>query len=675
MYIVLDLETTTRKEHGRKANPFYNKIVGVGYKCSAGEIAHAAIENKPYEGCFNQPKCLIGFNFKFDMLYLWENKEFQDYLKRGGKVFCCQIAEYTLTGQQHKFPALRDVAVNRYGCKPRKKQMEEYWDKGIDTSEIPKDLVLEDVKQDVLDTEQVYLKQVKQARKQGMLTLINLQMPALLACTEFEFNGMYVNKEIMTKNKKVLQTQLTEVKQTINTIASVFFKHQEFNPGSSQQLSFLLFGGSVKIKIRMPLLDELDNEVLFKTGNNKGEVKTHLVETVTQIQGFGVKPKDVWKQKAVGVYKTGDKVLKKILQKCDVKTKEFIDLLLLYRKLSKEINTYYTGFENKIYPDGCVRSNFNLTKTETARLSGDNPNLQNIPKAGKNKSLVKNHMTSRYGEDGVILEVDLKQAEICVMAFLTQDPQLIEDLNNGVDLYRVHYAEYKGIAQSEVTDDQRQQSKGIVLGVGFGKGAKATAEELNITVKQAEEMLESFFNRYRLIKQAHKRWSKHVQASQVETDELTPLGYKRHYGTLQAETGRILTFKTNDAPQWLKDKGIQTTFNPPDVKNYPVQSLTGDVVKLLMGIVFYKAIHHRDKFLTVNMVHDSLVFDCRKEFVDFTCNLINDSLQLVKPLLKDKFKIDFNVPLRLEFKQGTSWGEMTEFEPNEVLNDRLTNVV
>lgn len=236
-YLVLDLETGTKEYIGRKACWLVNDIVAIGLKYGQDDFPRYT-KSKPYAFIkaaeLNFNSCLaswlhgigiiIGHNIKFDLLYLWSYSEFQIWLKEGGKIFDTQLAEYLLSGQQHTYPALRDIAVNKYGCKERIKYMEEYWDKGIDTKDIPKELVLEDVRNDVLETEQVMLRQVKELKKQGMYKLCMELNESLLATCEMEYNGIYINQEKMQENKKLLESELEVVYTELEKLSEIYYK-------------------------------------------------------------------------------------------------------------------------------------------------------------------------------------------------------------------------------------------------------------------------------------------------------------------------------------------------------------------------------------------------------------------------------------------------------------------
>lgn len=229
-YAIIDLETGSKKEYLRKGNPLTgnNNIVAVGMKMQ-GLDKPFGIYNKDdigierlamYLGNFD---IIVGHNIKFDLLHLWKYDWLQDWLKSGGKVFDTSIAEYMITGQQHKYPALRDIAVNKYGCQEREKFMEDYWDRGFDTGEIPPDLVLTDVKNDVLDTEQVMLQQIPLLKKHGMYKLSMEMMEGLLATTEMEYNGIYVDQKELRLQKKIIQEEIEQVNKQLHELSKRYW--------------------------------------------------------------------------------------------------------------------------------------------------------------------------------------------------------------------------------------------------------------------------------------------------------------------------------------------------------------------------------------------------------------------------------------------------------------------
>ncbi len=249
MYLVIDTETTMYGGFEKDSNPFYkDKILCIGLKYQktlprskegnyvvditdlykkCGYNVRAIIDydkllcvaqDTPPIGWLENVKIIVGHNIKFDLLFLWRNHELQKFFSRGGRIYDCQLAEYLLSGQRHKYPALRNIAINKYGCKERVKNIEVSKKKGLLTQDMHIELLLEDVKNDVLDTEQVMLKQIKIAKQQQMFTLVMEQMEGLLSTCEMEFNGMFINEEIFNKNKKNLELDVASRENQLQDI-------------------------------------------------------------------------------------------------------------------------------------------------------------------------------------------------------------------------------------------------------------------------------------------------------------------------------------------------------------------------------------------------------------------------------------------------------------------------
>ena len=143
-----------------------------------------------------------------------------------------------------------------------------------------------------------------------------------------------------------------------------------------------------------------------------------------------------------------------------------------------------------------------------------------------------------------------------------------------------------------------------------------------------------------------------VKQTAVYIDRVTIKGHKVRQGWYNNPFGSRYSFLTDDAPEWLAET---TSFKPTKVKNYIVQGTAFDMLAIYLGLVFRAAIKHRDKFLLINTVHDSVVLDCKKEHQEFACNLLKNEVNSIKDVLKRDFNYNWTIPLKMEFKTGDSW--------------------
>ncbi len=234
-FVTLDLETSSKEMYGRKANNFYNKILCIGLKYQKptynikgtlwpAETLYGLPQDYLPQGVFKDVDLIIGHNINFDLLYLWRDPQLQDFFKRGGRIWCTAAAEFIISKQQHKFPKLRDIAVQKYGCKERVKNIEKLFESGLDTTDGDIELLLEDVKNDVIDTEQVALQQAKIAKQQGTFNLIVARMDSLLATCEMQHTGVLIDRQKLQENKLKLQNELDKCELELNDMIQKYWR-------------------------------------------------------------------------------------------------------------------------------------------------------------------------------------------------------------------------------------------------------------------------------------------------------------------------------------------------------------------------------------------------------------------------------------------------------------------
>jgi len=502
-YLIHDCETTIHKSYKRTANPFDSKnhVVANGFKRKGSGVFthyHGADKGMQHLPILPEDKMLVGFNYKFDLLWHWKRPELQDFFRRGGKIWCCQYAEYLLQGQipSAQMCSMDDIVV-KYGGKLKIDEVKALWKAGVDTVDIPEDLLLKYLggeDGDINNTEKIFLGQVAKAREQGQLTDIMERMEGLLATTEMEFNGLYINTEVAYEDKAMLEDELTALTLKLDAAIPALPDGCEFSWSSPIHKSAILFGGSIKYSKWTPYLDEQGNQIYaqkkedyllrngepyvscesahnehwlvadkYAGGKRQGEYKTKQVSVPDEtkpkgrqcdytfkLQGYTT-PEQEWKSKLTDgedkpVYKTGKEIIE-ILGNRDI---DFLKALSMQSKVQKDLSTYYlvedangkqSGMLTCVMPDNIIHHKLNHSITVTTRLSSSDPNLQNLTRAdwdedlGRAKSLVKRMFSSRFGPEGCMIEIDYSQLEVVVQGLLSGDPQLIADLIARVDFH------------------------------------------------------------------------------------------------------------------------------------------------------------------------------------------------------------------------------------------------
>lgn len=521
-YLTWDIETTTHTSFKRKANMFdaRNSIVMQGYKRKGGKVESDYFgRNKLPFDWFTKllagTRILVGMNIKFDILYALREQQnleaWMDWVAGGGQVWDIQLAEYLLNGmfQEEQMLSL-DIIAPRYGGNVKFDEVKAMWEAGIDTLDIPEDLLhkylvgTETEHGDIGNTELVFLAQLEVARKRGQVKSILLNMGSLIATIEMERNGMKVDTEKAEVLRIALAAKVAEVKEHLNQFLPADLPF-EFKWTNRYHLSPLIFGGQVKYEIKDYILDEQGNrtypqkkelhyvfadpgdgpetvsvdeyttwlnsgspgqkypDLLFnKSGKNAGEPKTKQV-TVPDTDRPKMKifervyifpqmtaPKKQWASSTPGLYS----VAAEVIEQLEGRGVAFLDQLVKVAKWSKDLGTYYWTEDEDgtrkgmltLLQDGIIHHKLNHTSTVTARFSSSDPNLQNIPRG--DKSDVKTIFVSRF-PDGVIVQSDFTSLEVYVQAILTKCHQLITDLRAGLDMHCVRVSAKEGCTYEE----------------------------------------------------------------------------------------------------------------------------------------------------------------------------------------------------------------------------------
>ena len=181
-------------------------------------------------------------------------------------------------------------------------------------------------------------------------------------------------------------------------------------------------------------------------------------------------------------YSTDARVLKTLRDQHAI-----VPLIEEWRELTKLVNTYLEPLPAPIDPrTGRLHTTFNQTVAATGRLSSSNPNLQNIP---IRTELGARSATASCAAEGMRLVVaDYSQIELRLMAFLAQEPALIDAYRRGEDVHRVTAAAVAGIPVEQVTKAQRERAKATNFGIMYGLSAFGLSEQVDMPLDEAQRL-------------------------------------------------------------------------------------------------------------------------------------------------------------------------------------------
>ena len=281
----------------------------------------------------------------------------------------CQLAEFIISDQTHAYASLNEIALKYTGQQKIDVVKLDYWDKGIDTWFIPKDLLEMYLMEDLRLTYEVFSQQKEILQQTGKYPLFVLQSLDQLVLAEMEWTGILYNKEESIKRGDDLQEKITELTEYIKSYSLC----PSFNCASGDHLSCLLYGGTIIHTNRVPV-------GFYKTGAKVGQQRYKLYEE-TFIQERLVEPLKGSELKKEGYFSTDEDTLLSLKPK-KKEVKKLIDTILELSKTEKLQGTYFYGIpklmDEKGWEGNYIHGQLNQCVARTGRLSASKPNQQNF---------------------------------------------------------------------------------------------------------------------------------------------------------------------------------------------------------------------------------------------------------------------------------------------------------
>ncbi|MBI5521016.1 MAG: DNA polymerase I [Desulfarculus sp.] len=262
--------------------------------------------------------------------------------------------------------------------------------------------------------------------------------------------------------------------------------------------------------------------------------------------------------------------------------------LLNYRTLSKLKSTYVDTLPELVNPvTGRLHTSFNQAVTATGRLSSSDPNLQNIPVRNELGSRIRACFVPQPGF--AMVSADYSQIELRVLAHLSNDPLLIEDMAGGLDVHTQTASRLFDLPAGLVTPEMRRRAKTVNFGVLYGMSAFRLAREQNISRAEAQEIIEKYLGRYR----------------GIATFQQQCLSQAREQGYVTTLLGRRRFLPAINSSDRMAREGAERM-----ALNTPIQGTAADIIKLAMLKVDQMMSAEFPDCLMILQVHDELVFEC-----------------------------------------------------------------
>lgn len=349
-----------------------------------------------------------------------------------------------------------------------------------------------------------------------------------------------------------------------------------------------------------------------------------------------------------------------------------VGALLRYRAAKQQLSFFIEGWKPFIHErrDGSyLHPSFKLHGTVTGRLSCEHPNLQQVPRDPRIRTLI----TAPPG--WTLLECDLSQIELRVAAELANERNMILAFRNNIDvhwltalreiergggLHELVIRTAKEITGRKLTyseaieallaagpdaakdvdsswSEYRKKAKAINFGYLYGmwwKKFKIYARDnygVEVTDEQAEASRVAFFDLYGGFNEWHSNQRK----------------YARRNGYVMSLSGR----KRRLPKAMLREDTPERREAERQAINSPVQSFANDLN--LMAALQLRSEFGRNIVRLCGTVHDAVLLRVRDEEIERVTKRLLTIMQ--HPRLMDTLEITVSVPIEAEAKVGP-WG-------------------
>lgn len=370
--IALDTEVTIFNN----GDPFDTRnkfVLGGFYDGTTYSIGAGSDFSQCFRTLGSDSKRFLLFNAKFDLHWLRNLGCVLDHLS---SIWDCQLAEFILSNQQWRYPSLEEACIRRGLGYKIDEIKENYWKQGIDTDQIPTELLTTYLKQDLLLTYNLYLAQLKDfslPENQGKYKLFRLQCQDLVVLQEMEYNGFKYDIEGSLNEAKRLEQTANQLDDDIRAFAP----DVPLNLNSNIHLSCLLYGGQIDVDDRVPV-------GVYKTGTKVGQTRYKIVTKSYELPRL-IEPLKGSELAKDGYFGSDEDTLRNL--KVTGVNKRLIEKILERRGIEKLRGTYYEGIPKLMsehaWADSLVHGQLNQCVTTTSRLSATKPNQQNMPPACK----------------------------------------------------------------------------------------------------------------------------------------------------------------------------------------------------------------------------------------------------------------------------------------------------
>jgi len=405
-------------------------------------------------------------------------------------------------------------------------------------------------------------------RKKLTKIFYDVEMEFISVLHQIQSNGISIDVEYLKNMSEELSEEIEKITQKIYSSVG-----EEFNIGSSQQLSEILFH-----KLNLPKMKKI------KTGFSTD------ASSLKSLQNFVANE--------------------------DPQMFEILQNILKYRHMTKIKSTYVDTIPKLIdAKSGKLHTIYNQTGTTTGRISSAEPNVQNIPVKTDLGLRVRKAFITQSQQTSVLMSADYSQIELRVLAHFTKDKNLLKSFQNGIDIHASTASKIYKVPIKDISPEMRRIAKIMNFGVIYGLSPYGISQQTGLTADQGKIFTETYFNEFPGI-------LKYIEETKLMASEngytQTILGKRRYIPEINSKDFRMRASAERMAI------------------NMPIQGTAAEIIKLAMIDIQKELFQQNLKSIITIQVHDELIFEVpNNELVNMAnlaTKIMSTSMKLLVPL-------------------------------------------
>ena len=452
--------------------------------------------------------------------------------------------------------------------------------KQINFSEVDLEVAKNYASEDADITYRLYKIFLKSLKSENLINIYEIfEKPLIKILAMMEINGIGLDKGFLKKLSSKFSNKIEQFEKKIYKISN-----KQFNIASTKQLGEIMY-------------NELKISSLKKT--KKGSFATSA----------------------------------SVLEDLAFKGHELPKLVLDWRQTSKLKNTYSDSLpEHLNSKTNRVHTSFLLAATTTGRLASSDPNLQNIPIKSEDGRDIRKAFISE--KDKKLISADYNQIEMRILADLADVKALKKAFLNSEDIHSLTASQVFGVEIKKVNSEMRRKAKAINFGIIYGISQYGLAKQIGVSNNEAEEFLNSYFQKFPEIKEYMN----------------STIKFCRKSGYVQNIFGR----KTHIIG--INDKNFNVrNFQERAAINAPIQGSASEIMRLAMIRLNSELNLPKNQNLKMLLqIHDELIFETNINDLKKSSKLISDIMMSVK----NSEQHSFSIPLLVDVNSGKNWGEL-----------------